>query len=189
MERKIFIIIFLLIQLTSCMNQKMFLERNNISDGKLRLDGYYKVKGRAMFYDSVRNSTAYGIAREQDCYELHIFYVNGISLGGDVLRADSVDGRPEYIYERYKNKGNRKWAATLWGIVSLKGDSIKFENWVPSNGDGMKTVIKMGKILNDTTFVITKRTNRYNIKPDLRQDTFRFVKLSKKPDSTNIFIK
>lgn len=189
MERKIFIIIFLLIQLTSCMHQKMFLVRRNISDGRLYLDGYYKLRGKAMFYDSMRNSIAYGIAREQESYNVRIFYTNGISLGGEIIRADSVDGRPEYIYEKYKNKGNSKGNRNLWGIFSLEGDSIKFENWEPSSGGGMKTVIRMGKILNDTTFVITKELNRYDGKIGLRQDTFCFVKLTKKPDSTNIYIK
>ena len=53
----------------------------------------------------------------------------------------------------------------------------------------MKTVIRSGVILNDTTFILTERFNNYNFKEDAIQDTFRVHQYSPKPDSTNKFIK
>lgn len=177
------------ILLTNCMNQKMMLAPKNITDSKLCFDGYYKLRGKAMFYDSVKNSTAYGVAKELDSYNVYIFYSNGVFIGGETLRADSVNNRAAYLYERYKNSGKSKRDANLWGIFTMVGDSIKIENWEPSSGGGMKTVIRMGKVLNDTTFVITEKLNHYDNEKQLLQDTFNFSKLSRKPDSTNIFIK
>lgn len=76
-----------------------------------------------------------------------------------------------------------------WGIFNIKNDSIVFERWYPSSGGPFPAYLRSGKILNDTTFVITKsfRSKIGNEEQQLNE-TYHFRKFSPKPDSTNIFV-
>jgi hypothetical protein len=70
-----------------------------------------------------------------------------------------------------------------WGLFKVENQNITVETWVTGEMfDKYQTRTFHGKILNDTTFVL-KRFSTDGF------DTFRFIPLSIKPDSTNLFIK
>ena len=70
-----------------------------------------------------------------------------------------------------------------WGIYLVKGDSLYLEDWRTIGDCTYDVFSHTGKILNDTTMIIPIKLDGKTL------DTFRFVKFSPKPDSTNNFIK
>lgn len=173
MVRLFFLGFLTLLILNSCVDQRLVLIRNsNMVDLPIEIDGYYML-------DSKDNKT-YNSA------QLFVFYSNGIVAGGAYYSLDSLqkhqNNLDEYINSAHKSK-------THWGVYIVRGRNLSIEKWEPSSGGGMKTVIRSGTILNDTTFILTERFNHYNNKEDAIQDTFRFHQYYPKPDSTNRFIK
>ena len=77
-----------------------------------------------------------------------------------------------------------------WGTFQINKDSIVFERWYPA--EVSKSYYRSGKILNDTTFVITESYRlRNGKKKEWREknEVYHFKAFSPKPDSTNRFIK
>ena len=73
------------------------------------------------------------------------------------------------------------------GVFTINKESIEFETW--EAGRDIITFSNYGKILNDTTFSITKQVNNDNSKSDILNLIYKFKQYSSKPDSTNNFIK
>jgi hypothetical protein len=74
-----------------------------------------------------------------------------------------------------------------WGTFDISNDLINTERW-GCCAVSAKTVLRYGKILNDTTYLIEEFHNNYSGGTSVENDTFRFKYMSQKPDSTNIFI-
>jgi hypothetical protein len=73
------------------------------------------------------------------------------------------------------------------GKLKIAGtDTIRFERWYP--GDiPYRTTISEGKIINDSTFIITRSYKGKHERE--RNEVYKFRAFSPKPDSTNRFIK
>lgn len=161
---------------TACKGTKLQLPKEDNLSIALRLDGYY-VK------EAVFENNKY--------YKFYFLYTNGVLYGGTHLLQEKLntDEEKAVLFELRNRATNIR---DLWGIYSILNTlntKIQFEKWEPSSGGPMKTVIRQGDILNDTTFVIRKRHNNYDGKTYLVQDTFRFRQFTPKPDSTNRFVK
>lgn len=152
---------------------KLRLAKTPFSENQLRIDGYY-----------------YHKASDSKCYNIYFFYTDGVVLygGGD-------SSQP--LGKREMKFSNEDWikfvenTQTWWGVYQIEGNSIKFEMWYPSNTWYLLAYISSGKILNDTTFVITssERSSRFWSKGSMKEnDMYHFRKFSPKPDSTNRFI-
>lgn len=176
-----FVKIFLLsVFLNACKDQQLILENQNFQHEKspIRIDGFYSLTGLVDF--------GRGKGYEKT-YDIHFLYENRIIFGGATYPADSIDKfTKEAIVAFSKTEKDYK---SQWGIYRIDDLRIEFEKWEPSSGGPMKTVIRRGCILNDTTFVITEKLNNYDGKTYHVRDTFRFREFFPKPDSTNRFIK
>lgn len=165
-----FLVVSLLI---ACKTAQLQLIKVDDLPNTFRLDGYY-------INEVVLDNDVY--------YKFYFLYTNGVLYGGTHLLQEKLNTVEEKValYEIRNRATNMR---DLWGAFRIYDKKIEFEKWEPSSGGPMKTVIRQGDILNDTTFVIRKRINNYDGKTYLVQDTFRFRQFSPKPDSTNRFVK
>lgn len=77
-----------------------------------------------------------------------------------------------------------------WGAFNIEDDNIAFEKWYPSEAP-YKAHISEGKIINDSTFLITKRyrlVDGIQTKVKVIDDEYHFRQFKQKPDSTNNFM-
>jgi hypothetical protein len=74
-----------------------------------------------------------------------------------------------------------------WGVFIIKGNDILIETWSPTGAGWRATATESGTILNDTSFIITKR--RWSQTEKDMYDEYFFYPYSPKPDSTNNYIK
>lgn len=163
---------------TSCyvlfkpIEDKLTLTKQVYSGGQLRTDGYY--------YYSADNKL----------YDTYFFYRDGLIInGGGSSSLTPFKSFEKEFSSSYTNEylSNSKYA---WGLFNIQGDSILIERWYPSSGGPLPVYMSMGKVLNDTTFVITKSLRSKNGKEEQQlNETYHFRKFSPKPDSTNTFIK
>jgi len=177
MVRKIVILILTSIFISSCIiyatgvfDEKLFLKRQNYIGNELRLDGYY--------YLLIGN----------EIFGSMIFYRNGVVLFG---KGSAPNYEPfsfmENQFNRYQTDLRYQEDKTNWGIFIIKNNLIKIENWGTSSGGPLKSYLKDGKILNDTTFVLYNNSIEGEI--DTVGTIYHFKQYSPKPDSTNRFIK
>ena len=170
--------LFLILFLSSCekwfwQHDKLHLEKRNYNGTELRIDGYY-------FQE-------YG--GEEKYLDIVFFYRNGVVL--DVASTKESISENEINFRLESCCTNIKEHRWNWGVFNIDSNVIKYERWYPYDLVD-KAFVNEGYILNDTTFIITKR---YRIKRDVEKelrilnDTFHFKELSPKPDSTNNFIK
>ena len=169
------IILFFLI-LSSCLSKDDSLrnEREDYTGDNLRINGFY------YYYDY-----AYDPGRIMNIIFL---YRNGIYflINGDGKERTSPDEVKTLLTEEHIQTC-KTWKLN-WGIFLIKGNNILIEKW-SSTGIGWKTTItESGTILNDTSFIITKRGNSEIGMKDTYYEYF-FYQYNPKPDSTNVFIK
>lgn len=158
-------LIFLLQNCKETFNDdELSLNRVPFLDSSLRIDGYYIHKENSIIYSS------------------YVLYGNGIIRFTGGVPA----GEDEAYLEELFLRGLRNDQKGLWGIFLVKDSTITFERWYSSEPP-LRAYINEGKILNDTTFIITKtyRKDRVTIKSEL----YRFKRFLYKPDSTNKFIR
>jgi len=157
--------------ITSCrgflalFDDELSLTREVSSENRLRLDGYYYTEWDGSSKVPTYNGSAYDDKRtfySEDSVtyrKIYFLYENGIMLNGNAVKLDK-----EYSYEtkfrdetyvKYKNK--RK---DSWGILNIRNDSIQFEFLYCA--EVCKSAVSAGKILNDTTFVITEHDQKKN---------------------------
>lgn len=139
----------------------------------LRLDGYY-------YKYNYRYKDGIGVT-------IFFFYKNGVVMDGGYTNLSSLDE-----YEKcFKTGSYYRWHRddrTTWGVHRIEDDKIQFEKWTHYN-QLRERFLRSGKILNDTTFVITKVLIRGDVRyPKMAADTFHFKQFSPKPDSINAFI-
>lgn len=151
-------------------NEKLTLQKTPYTGNELRLDGYY--------YDM----------EDGKIWSTYFFYRNGIlhyGIASDTLDNDLVKYDAWFASEYYSEhlrSGRRRW-----GVFEIHDDSIVFERWGILEG-GDPVLRFSGRILNDTTFIITKCENPHSGDVCQEQDLFHFRHFSPKPDSTNMFI-
>ena len=82
---------------------------------------------------------------------------------------------------------------TIWGLFKVESNSITLERWHQLSTGCLTTLVKKGRVLNDTTFVITLRERYKNGRASSPAqevyNIYRFRASKNKPDSTNNFIK
>ena len=163
-----------ILTLVSCSimkDDKIGLNRLDYIDNGVRLEGYYY---KELESDVPRIS-------------IYFFYRNGIALYGEApslsnLIANEEKFKSGQYYNRVKNN------KTGWGVFQINGSAIEFEIWGPNNGGRLKTNLRSGIILNDSTFLINSLFSNYDGQTTVEEDTFHFKEFSPKPDSTNTFI-
>ncbi len=151
-------------------NEKLTLQKTPYTGNELRLDGYY--------YDM----------EDGKIWSTYFFYRNGIlhyGIASDTLDNDLVKYDAWFASEYYSEhlrSGRRRW-----GVFEIHDDSIVFERWGILEG-GDPVLRFSGRILNDTTFIITKCENPHSGEFSQENDLYHFRHFSPKPDSTNMFI-
>lgn len=164
------VILFLCI---SCEKElhKLNMTKTPYTGNELRIDGYY--------YSNLTSADDIGLA---------VFYRNGVCInvftrikGQDTLRfiENDILLNKSFI-STFMN------TPTNIGLFIINSESIEYETW--EAGRDIITFSNYGKILNDTTFLITKQVNNDSGKSYSEKLTYRFRKFSPKPDSTNNFI-
>ena len=137
---------------------------------QLRIDGYY-----------------YQVWEEAKISNINFFYENGIflNIGGN---KNSFAEAEEYINNQILVSKMYLGRKIGWGLFDINENNIRFEVWRPS-AKPYKVIVNEGKIINDTSFVITKRSRIDGSIINTVNETYYFKKFSPKPDSTNSFVK
>ena len=141
-------------------------------DGKeLRLDGYYY------------------FLQDGRIYSTYFFYKNGVIINGEAADPNASDpiAFMDSVFHTESFSDQIKEIKTGWGVFQIQNDCIVFERWLISEG-GHPIGRFSGNILNDTTFIITKRENPYSGNVYQENNLYHFHAFSPKPDSTNVFI-
>ena len=171
------IAVFVLTFFTSCSkyyvekSDKLHLPKTAYLGNQLRIDGYYYQFHNDQFFD------------------ITLFYDDGTALFPMGLETNLINV-DNYIINSFVNKDDYKNVMYWWGVFNIDEDNILFERWYPSEAP-YKAYINEGKIINDTTFIIS---NRYRIvdgvKTEIKEvnDEYHFRQFSPKPDSTNTFM-
>ena len=110
-----------------------------------------------------------------------------MNLGGS--KNDFADAS-NYIAS-FTNNNDFRSSKIWWGLFKIEGDNILYEKWYTSGGNAFKAYVRTGKIINDSTFNVTKsyrvvngaETNVFSI-----NETYYYRKFSPKPSSNNNFI-
>ena len=144
---------------------ELTMEKRSYTGGQLRTDGFY-------YY---HYSTPKG-----DRYDVYFLNRNGIvRYIGTPSSLDYVSNNASFPRERY-----------YWGLFRISGDQLVFERWHPGSGGYNPAFVHSGKILDDTTFVITEQERSKTGEEGLLKEsrTFHFQEFSPKPDSTSKYI-
>lgn len=152
-------------------DDRLTFHQENYLGNELRTDGY--------FYEGTHQSG--------DRLNVYFLYRNGVILFIGSISPNEITEKERHFND-IKSIELRKETKYLWGLYKIKGDSIAFEKWYAGSGSPKPAYIRQGKIINDTTFVITlsKRNNGSEIR--LKNEVYHFKKFTPKPDSTNVFI-
>ena len=152
-------------------DDELSLKPTEYESNQLRIDGYYYVTN---FNDP------------QKSMEVFVYFQNGTFsyFGGGFKNFSDIENRLINTNSIEKLK-NIKYC---WGIYVIDNDKIKFERWYPGQG-AIKAYVREGRILNDTTFHITKSYRSDGSEERDKDELYHFRPFSPKPDSTNIFIK
>ena len=174
---KTIIILIVFAIFTSCNfwedDDELSMYRRPYDGNELRIDGYYWEN--LMLPDG----------RER--IQVYFFYNNGILLSGESMLIDDIE-KNENTFRNGTFHSFAKKYKDNWGIYQIHGDSIVFERWYPSSPP-YKASLRIGKILNDTTFLIRKVMHSDGSAPRSLNETYYFKKFDGKPDSSNKFIK
>jgi hypothetical protein len=167
-------LILLLVTLVSCdkigKDEEFSLLKKNYNGYELKTDGY--------FLSTSKKAVGFN--------DIYVLYINGIALelgNSDVISEFEEKFRNGQYYQLIKNNPN------VWGLFNIDSTSIKIEHLYPVGWIESPVYTSFGKILNDTTFVLTKKKHSYGSDEMALQDTFHFKQCLPKPDSTNRFIK
>ena len=176
MVRMASIFLYILLSVVSCsiLDDKLSIDKEYNDSDKLRLNGYYYFK--------------YG-EDENTRLVIYFFYKNGVLFHAGAPLATEVEENENSLKDSSFYGGTMKSKAR-WGIYNISGDTIAFERWYPSTGS-LPAYVRSGKILNDTTFVITESYRmRFGRKWEYDQEyrVYHFREFKHKPDSTNPFI-
>ena len=165
------VLLFFLI-FSSCWREDDLLrnEREDYIGDNLQTEGFYYY----YFEGEIRGVT--------------FLYRNGIcfEITGDGNKRANPEEVKTLLTEAHIEYHRKRKAS--WGIFRVMGNTFFKEKWTPPSHGSRATVIESGHILNNSSFLITKRNDsQEGIKDSNR--TYYFYPYSPKPDSTNVFIK
>ena len=123
---------------------------------ELRTDGYY-------FYSGPTDEG-------ERFYALFLFRNGVVRYGGSSVGRETLERK----FEEY---GGRRYD---WGVFVVNGDRIEVERWYPGDGPHTPAIVQSGRVLDDTTFVLTSSGGA--------ETTYHFRAFSPKPDSTSAFL-
>jgi hypothetical protein len=157
-----------------CEDDELNLQRIDYNGSQLRLDGYY--------FGEIDEESAPPLANIYYLYHNGIFYT---SDADDLEQAESgnISVDVDNVFGQ-KIKG-------AWGVFQIDGSTIEIDRWQSRINGCETTIYEKGTILNDTTFVLSRREFRDDGEATTVRDinaTFKFVPLPQKPDSSNQFI-
>lgn len=147
--------------------RKLSTPRTDYTGTELQTDGFYYNKNFGTF----------------------ILYKNGIYLGGysAITGVNTIDGVLKF-WQNSQFLGDYTKDPTNWGVFKINNNSITVEKWFGRNwGEPLQTARILGKVLNDSTLVMTE--SFFPPQHKIKSDTFHFYPMWLKPDSTNPFIK
>lgn len=153
-------------------NKIVRIKQTQYSGTELKIDGYY-----------VKNC-------ELDSFMISfIFYQNGVFLTPNSFLMSGC-----YYYKYFDdviitfNNNDTKENLFHYGLFNVSNDSLFFEGFKATINQCYQSYFITAKILNDSTFVVFKEER--SKKPEeftILSDTFHYVHVTEKPDSTNIF--
>ncbi|MBX2907788.1 MAG: hypothetical protein KF744_17210 [Taibaiella sp.] len=146
--------------------------KRNAYSGTLKTDGYY--------FEAADDTSKYS--------EIFFLYRNGILQGGYSELVEKAETGTITI-----DNVQRKQIKYYWGAFNIDASELQIESWLPLYAGCLRTKLRKGRVLDDTTFLITKvvlfeRKGKVSSEFDV-SDTFHFHATLQKPDSTNDFIK
>lgn len=145
-------------------------EKRPYNGAELALNGYYYEE------DSIAGNNV----------PVYFLYNNGIIMCvGAYRHADFERLEREVTKSEFMKKS--KSIPGMWGLFRIGTDSISFETWYPASG-GYVVGIRSGKIINDTTFMITRYKHSHSDYENTEKRIYHFKEFSPKPDSTNNLI-
>jgi hypothetical protein len=193
------ILIFLIVMLSTFISCSLLINgrygRDKLTMNREPMSSNSQFKTAGM-YSRIKNNSSSNI----------IFFRNGIVLyaNGSGYFSKNDLARVEDDFRKITKDNNPYHDVVYaWGVFKIKGDSLKIESWMSGEfGEKYRAGIWNGRILNDSTYVLNNYPTTINgypfvldemgkrslRKPYFWLDTFRFVKLSVKPDSTCPFI-
>ena len=154
-----------------CKDDNLSLQKTTYTGDQLKIDGYF-----------------YGEPNSKNNVRIYYLYSNGVFFDDGI---ESLEDSQNGTIKVDVSNNLGKQTKGQWGTFSINGNSIEIERW-QSNINGCETTIyEKGNIINDTSFVITRREFRErgkSIKTEDPNSTFYFKALPQKPDSTNVFV-
>lgn len=167
--------LFSAILFCSCALKPLTLSREDNTSGLFKLNGFY-----------------YGNSETNNRRRGYIFYENGVMFAIGSLKEQDLD----YWKGEIPKLNNYQEIPYWWGVYQVESNgNMELEKWYSTDYE-YPTVRFRGKVANDTTLLIAfaavdklKSTTFFNDFSASVVDTFQFVPLSPKPDSTNNFIK
>ena len=171
---KYFFIFFTLLTM-GCSVSKFTIDKMPVITNKLKLNGCY--------FDFHSNSN---ITKEVGILFL---YNNGVFYSENTYYQTLEKGL-KYYQDKNNNEEYKKQypkEKSSWGLYRILNDSIILEKPEPFHGYPIHKL--MGKILNDTIFIITSYEEN-NVKVKIENGSyFYFKQFDNKPDSGNNFVK
>jgi hypothetical protein len=161
-------LLLLIISVQSCLkDDDLIIKRVDNNSKKIKLNGYY--------------------LETKFTHNPYFFYQNGV-----VFKYSSRELKDSLLIEDgMTNEVNLSLLKKLkysWGIYQIINNEILIERWYPGEKP-YDAFLTKGRILNDTTFVLTEFSESDGSKKETINEIYRFRKFSPKPDSTNAFIK
>jgi len=135
----------------------LHFQRTDYHGNDFRMDGFYYSKRYCKFH----------------------FYSNGVMFGGTYSK--NFNDALRYWKHLLQHPEDSNQTPMEWGVFLVNYPEIKLEHWHSGSGARYPTAQYSGKILNDTTLLLTGGP--------FGTDTFYFHAMPTKPDSTTRFIK
>jgi hypothetical protein len=173
----VIVIVIIILILNSC-NSTRALSLGTVQNGQINLKGAYLNKGiNFRCNDSVQ-------------YSIYFLYSNGVILyAGTTCNSDIASTFNKMDSDDFQSSLNdQRGDITHWGSLKIVNEHIEFEMYTPRASP--IAVIRSGKILSDTAFVITRFVDNYHKRKSTEIEEFYYLKpLTFKIDSTNKFVK
>jgi hypothetical protein len=162
-------LVILVVSVQSCLkDENISLKKIENNSNKIRLDGYF-------------------LTSDNFGYSPYFLYQNGVIFSWTFISSmDTLNYENQFSDKMLIEK--IKWWKYSWGVYQIINNEILIERWYPGERP-YDVFLTKGKILNDTTFILTEFSEPDGSKKETINETYRFKKFSPKPDSTNMFIK
>lgn len=153
-------------------DDRLTLDCNPYLGQSLRIDGYY--------YLSRLNT--------EENTNVFFIYNNGVILSMGSFPLKELEKRESiFLNSSFLSKNSR--IKFQWGIYQIdsKQSTITYEKWYPSQRP-YAAYRKIGKIMNDTTFILTESMRIDGSEKSVIEEIYKFKKFKPKPDSVNTFV-